>query len=847
MLDRLLGDESVRPAIGWTNLEDVIYHDTLYGDRRLDDSPELAAFMQKVWVFNRSMRWVRPHGGAAVVAFESGAEVRLTGERQASAWHTGSANVLAEDGDATTWIRGSSRRRDGLVLPTFQVNLAQHPVLRVEVEEADADWQLAVSLKGRAGVPLWHGQWTSGPGRVTLPLRDLLTRAGYRHQFAELHLALVVWDPTTSKPRIRISAAFATEPALVAALPAVLTTSDVRGQGGFPVAAAVLDADGALVSPSSVEVVLETGGRVVPLTTDDHGLWIARVADLGAGDHDAVYRVTGAIEAAVPTVLRVTDGDFCGYDERTHLVRARGKLRPLSGSYAASTFVVYPGQPDERLLFTQDDWDHAVVAGGAEERVHHWDALNEDELHRKLGGLADAGFDVLHLHSHWSTWARLDAGGRISPHVAEQAALYYRVAAQHGLTVMQTLADYPYGVAEDRTQFNPDLSAPWSTYVDAGLATQDWYRPSGPFRELFERYVRDVVTLFGGETAILGLNHSGEADFMSGAGPVNQTQQLLRSCGDRHLFYSEAVFRIDREPVATRTGFDQDLVGGRTYWIGEHIAPTTDLGIEFKLMASAGIFMAEGSWAPANSFARLHRELGDRWGSRGSWTGTHAFRLRLRDSLYLSLVHRLPMAITWDEQISTDEHLVYRELSRAIDWSQDFAPAPVELVIGADHTTGIGREVLARHVRWAAENGVALAARTPGQAGAAEVGIEISGAFSAPPLDPEHSWVRVGPGYQASPMRSRDRRTVLAYLPNSGRLLNEYFMPGLWLHRMPVPAPLEVEVPLAVGPHRVRLFDLDARRAVLDMIVEDSAWRISRGPSTHDYALVVTPTEGTPS
>ena len=54
VLKRFFEPDDERPEFFWENFEDVIYHDTLYGDRRLDDSPELAAFMLRVWTFNRA-------------------------------------------------------------------------------------------------------------------------------------------------------------------------------------------------------------------------------------------------------------------------------------------------------------------------------------------------------------------------------------------------------------------------------------------------------------------------------------------------------------------------------------------------------------------------------------------------------------------------------------------------------------------------------------------------------------------------------------------------------------------------------------------------------------------------
>lgn len=843
VLQRLLEDEVNRPAVGWENLEDVIYHDTLYGDRRLDESPELVAFMQKVWTFNTAMTWVGPTEAGNLFAYSATDLLWLTGQGQVSAWHTAEANSLSVEGNATCWTRGTSRRRDGLVLPTFQVHRNQHPRLRFAMLEADAEWQVVIAVKGRAGRPLWHSDWLNGEADIEVDVDSLLSEAGYEHQYAELHIAVVAWE---SRPggvaRLKFEASFKTQPAVVAPYPIIRTLAQVQ-TSGVAIEALLVNADGAVVAESA-SVRLDIGEQARVLEPLPDGTWRSDHFDsesLPVGTHPFVLSSDNSAASASGSV-RITDGQFYQYDPQNWLVsRGSAPARPISGSYCASAFVVRPGEPDEKPLVGQPDWNDEVVALGSEERVHHWDSWTEAELESRFAYVKSKGWDLLHLHQHWSSWSRLDAGGHLSPRGAEHAALYYRVADQYGLAVMQSLVDYPYGVADDRTAFNPDLSAPWKTYLDAGFEEDHWYSGGGsPFRTMLEQYVREYVTVFNAETGVFGFSHSGEADFMSGSTAVNRSGELLRELGSNHLYYSEPCFRVVNAPRKHVEGFDQELVGGRTYWIGGHIAPHDDMNVELALMSMDRIFVAEGSWAPANTYARLHLALADRWGSRESWTGSIPFRLRLRDTLYLALIRGMPLTVTWDEQVTEDEHEVFAEVSREIDWAQPTEPAPYLVVVTDDHMTGIGRELLAQASRWFTSHGLSFELATTAQnAAPSQEVIELRGQFAEPALGGSRSLPKVGRGYQLAHTTKVDG-TVVGYLHNSGRTLKEYFQPGNHLHRIPVVGEANVRLPLRGGAaQQVRVYDLTTKTLLLDTEATEVA-EFDRGFSTHDYLLLVT-------
>jgi hypothetical protein len=85
--------------------------------------------------------------------------------------------------------------------------------------------------------------------------------------------------------------------------------------------------------------------------------------------------------------------------------------------------------------------------------------------------------------------------------------------------------------------------------------------------------------------------------------------------------------------------------------------------------------MAEGSWATMPRYNRFHYEVNrDFRGSPHCWTGTERYRIRLRDTFWLGLVHLLPVMNTWDEAIAEEEHLLLRHIRGQVDWNQVFAP-----------------------------------------------------------------------------------------------------------------------------------------------------------------------------
>jgi hypothetical protein len=170
----------------------------------------------------------------------------------------------------------------------------------------------------------------------------------------------------------------------------------------------------------------------------------------------------GAVRLSTVTRLRITDGQFWQLDRARRLFSRNNRL---AGPYQGNVFVKQAGSRGESLVQGQKAWDRWDRCREPGEHLCHWEGLTAAELDRRFAYLADCGWDLLHVCQHWGIWERLDAGGRIAPHGAEQLALYLRTAGRHGLAVIQALTHYEYLTATRDWHG----TVPYTAYRDAGL------------------------------------------------------------------------------------------------------------------------------------------------------------------------------------------------------------------------------------------------------------------------------------------------------------------------------------------------------------------------------------------
>lgn len=857
-LETFFSETETRPALVWTNCEDVLYHDMEYPEP-VASAPEYCPFLMKVWVFNRAMQWAR--AGGAILCYEDMGILPLSGDHQVSAWHTGRDNSITNDGEFTQWTKSSPRRRDCLVLPAFQFSLNQHPVLELEVSDADADWQFCATLKGRCGPPLLSTPWQSGPGKFRIDVAAELLRRGFDWAFPEMHFAIGTWheDPghkSSLRFRIRIMPA----PAVTGCLPVIRTEGRVNAEG-VPLLAVITDTDGRRVGSENAQLDASFNGVSVRMTHSD-GLWTGRLRNVPAGEHIVQLASTGSVQSTGAIQVRITDGRFFTYDRNLGSVERDGKAPgPLTGSYQGTFYFRNAGTPNERMVQTQSEWNQWSGADPESERMHFWESLKREELDERLRLLSSQGWDLLTLHQHWGAWERLDAGGRIAPHGAEQLARYLQTASRYGLAHIQALSSGPYASPGPKIKYGGTI--PYSRYLEEGFQTQQFAQPGSHFDALFHQYLDDFATLFSDETALFAMTASGEGDHFNGPARTNDVSNVIRRTDRNHLFFAETVLVLDKLPQKHSEGFKQDLFGGRTYFVGNQGPAEYDIGAYFKFLQMAGMYLAEGSWPPMPAYTKFHFEvLKDENGSPRNWTGTERYRLRLRDTLYLAFVHRLPAANSWDEMFSEDEHFLLRQIRNQVNWSQQFASAPVAVLVddNSAKTGSDGWQNIAAYEKSFAHMGLMYRFVPADGARDSISAFTVDGRQPFQPLRFQSAGgslpdslksripVQLDPGYAINHLWSSNGRTMLAYLYNTTNHERDY----MWLcgtyHRSPRPANLRLQIQnLPQADLTAYVYDLNAKALLTAIPVRNGQAATDLGLTDHDYFLLVKPQEQTSS
>ncbi|MBI3987278.1 MAG: hypothetical protein HY343_10175 [Lentisphaerae bacterium] len=849
--------------------EDEIYHDIVID--RLGAEPEYYAFVGKVWEFNRAMEW-RLLENDTLLCYCKGGDLPLTGIHQVSTWHTEPANRIDNREQETRFVKKSAnRRKDCAVLPAFQFAVAQHPEAELTVGAAAAEWQFCVLIKGRSGPPLLSSGWQKGEAVMQFNLAEALRRKGYRLHYAELHFALGVRS-LAAEAAVTFTLRLLARPAIIPCLPVIRTLHASRSEG-VPIAAVVLNEKGERQSGREVGVAAAIDGRKEQPLDEHDGVWTTRLTGLSEGDYEVKLTAKGAVRKSTMLSVRVTDGNFISYAKPHKSAARNGRITgPLSGSFQGMLYFRDVGKKTERMINGQKAWDslgsrpEPVRDVGPDREIgdsrpvrgargQYWEALTEQELDERFAYLHRCGWSLLHLCQHWGVWERLDAGGRIAPHGAEQLALYLRVAGRHGLAVLFALTHYPYIEAGSLGQTRRWAGTPpFSRYLDEGFKNEDWKNPDSHFTGLFHEYLRHFTLLFKDETALFALSTSGEGDKEAGPGRVNDTCDFVASLDKRHLFVAEPIFRLDKFPAEYCKGWKPEPAGSRSYWIGEDIKPEVDLGLEYKVMQLGEVFMGEFCWSYPPFYAAFQNKVGGHYACRRTWTGTQRYRNRLRDTLYLGLVHRCPFILSWDEAVAEDERVIFDRVRQQVDWAQPFMNPKVALRVDGGNLSGEGRKNLARYEEYFMHVPLSYRLLPPGSGRPDGVIAEIDARnpFQAPAFASaggrlpdslkDDLPLEIAEGYGASYLWSDDRHTLLAYVFNTTRW---HMLPPLPLagaiHRMPEAADLNVTISnLADRDHACFLYDLNGKILAKKTKLRRSG-NLNIGATDKDYFLLIRP------
>ena len=275
--------------------------------------------------------------------------------------------------------------------------------------------------------------------------------------------------------------------------------------------------------------------------------------------------------------------------------------------------------------------------------------------------------------------------------------MYLRTAARHDLAHIQALSSGAYAAKRNSTHYGETPT--WKSYVEAGFKTEEWYTPRDQAVDrMFHQYLREFTMLFQDETVLFGMSASGEGDSHNGLPRSNDIFHFVRSRDPNHLFLAEVIDVMDKVPPEYAAGWTQDLLGGRTYRLADVAYPEFDFGVKYKLWQAAKIYKAEGEWPAPSIYCKFHDETdkGEK-GAPESWVDTQRYRTRLRDAIYLALVHRIPVVMGWDEQMTLDEHIVFHQIRELVDWSNSFLSPRVAILFDSSNMNGKGRATLAEY------------------------------------------------------------------------------------------------------------------------------------------------------
>lgn len=745
--------------------------------------------MCEPWVFNRSMVWLDAKAGAdgAVICYSSPSPLLLTGRRGVSRWYTAKANRLSAPDDELTRFekRDPAADVDHASLPPLEFHVEQNPTAELEVTRASHPWQLLIVVKGRSGPPLYVSPWQAGPGKLTVDVRKLYRRKGYGLHFAELQFALATWtaqpgEEATVDFRLRLGASAV----VVASLP-VIRTAGRAAREGVPICAVVLDRSGSRLGAEQVAVTAAVGRTPVQLSEGKEGIWKGNVGGLPEGEHTAALRATfkdGRREALrCDLAIRITDGQFLAYDPKLRLLTRAGKpIGPLTGSYRGHPMFKGIATAEESLLHGQQQWDARKgdrhegqhgAHGGPKYGFHWWESLTEKELDADYAYLARCGWSVVHLCQGWWVWERLDAGGRIAPHGAEQLFLLLGAARRHGLHLHLALSHYPLG----------KQSAPYAQYLEAGYKPADYGDAGSKFHRMFQGYLGQFAAIFRDETAISAFTAAGEGDPHCGTTFVNTVHDFMKARDGNHLFVCEER-RGDWKPV---------LNGLRTYGIDRK--PDEVIPIWFKGLAARGsAFMAEGLF----------------WGYSDGARQTQRYRQRVRRTFYTGLAYRIPILMSWEERVVEDERVVFDQVRRGVDWTTPFA-RPRLAIRGDKNLEAYERSLSRLPLEYA---------RLDGQQPAPQETLLVINAdepFRQPAFVSDGGVLpdalkadmplRLPSHLAASYSWSRDRGTLLAFIHRPA-----------WIDAPAEPAPSLACRNFPAGKLPYRLFDLEAKKAVLE-------------------------------
>lgn len=794
--------------------------------------------------FNRAMRWLGPREGVqdAVLAYDQGAELWLTGERAVTTWVANRLCRFAATGPtASRFTRPNDLDGpDTAAMPLLQWCVRQHPVLEYDLQPHAGACSLKVCLVEPyvgEGILLFRTDASKEPQQGRVDLQKLFEARGLGfHQFQEI--AVYVYqdrpaDPAAKSGEADVQLRLTGTGALVTTPPLVRTSEQARR--GVALQAVVTGSQGELLHGAEAQVWGEQGGRRLPLTeVAKTGVFRAVATGLKIGEHEFLLRaIAGGKRYGWPLRVSVVEANYLTWQPGNPFYQRSGKPVPtLQGDLYSWVPVLDADKPERRVIVTADQWRALSDAERGRMGLIKQRSLTEAEIAAQLSTHRANGLRVLRLAYNVSTReSYLDAGGHVSMHGLETLAVVLRECRRLGMVALLNVFHYPYG--------SPGTGAypAWQQYVDAG------YTGTGSFTKpeawpLLTSYLSELLLFLRDDPAMLGYSLTGEGDQIYGPEFINRLYAHVRQGDPNHLVTLE------------QGGGAQSCPGGDP-WNDDVYETRHSGGLGYRTyytegMKSDAYFMLCGHFYGVNPPAFLAEVAsGPGWHPGFGKTWTHPdFLTKVRDNCWASLLCRETMCITWSAPWTQEERVVPDACADLVDWSAFRRQQPdVALLVAKGDKPTLRR--LADYEVALAKQGVDCDYVWPARQSATGYAVTIDATRNfAEPVLPEAVLARrpvlVTGEHSVNYLLDASHQQMIAYVKNTA----EYkFGPGYGsgvqeLHRQRTKtSPLTLEWRGFPAGRRYRVYDVDERRVVAEG--KCPAAPLSLGETSHDFAIVV--------
>ena len=795
--------------------------------------------------YNRAMVWLGRDDGVegTVLAYDRGAELPLTGERQVASWLPNRGCTMRPSGP-TTSVFARPNDLDGpdvVALRCLQWCVRQHPILEYELTpRAGACW-LKVCLVETClgdGIEVFRSEATAQPASGRLDLLAALTQHGLAyHQFGEIAVYVYQERPTDRalqageaevKLRLTGSGALVTTPPLV--------RTEQQARAGFPIYALVTGPDGEPLRGEAAKVEAVVGQRRLPLTQQPGRVaFAARLQGLTPGEHAVRLEATtrAGQRFTQPLSVAVVPGEYAHSRAGRVSYDIGGKPIPtLLGDLYAWAPMLDPESPQRRLILSAEEWSKLSAEEQGRVKLLKHRSLTEAEIRQQLEAHTANGIRVIRLaHNVTPHEACLDGGGHVAMPGLETLLAVLRECRRLNLKVLLNVFHYPYG--------SPGTGgyAPWQPYVDAGYAGPQSFTDPKVW-PLEAGYLSELLACLRDDPAMLGYSLTGENDQAYGAEFVNKLYDHVRTCDPNHLVTLE------------QGGGIQHCSGGQP-WAYADFKPAASGGVGYRTyytegMRSDAYFMVCGRFYRCSPPAFLAEVAsGPGWYNGFAQTWAHPdFLTKVRDNCWASVLTQETMCLTWSAPWTQHERLVPQQCMAAMDWSRFERARPAVGVLVKPMDRAMVRR-LADVEAALAKLGVDYDYVWDGRDDPKQYAVVLDARETfTPPVLPEAVLAQrplVATGeFSVSYLLDASRRQMVAFVKNTAdyRLGPGYGTGVQELHRQREQAsPLALTLRGFAATCRYRIYDVEDRRVVREGRCGGET--LDLGTTHHDFAVVV--------